>query len=306
MTVRHKALLALLLISILWGTAGVVAKILLKVADPFVITFYRFGIASLIILPFFLRENKPRHYWKILIPLSLLNSINVLFFYIGLTSTTANAAYVIGVSAPLATALLSRQLIREEVSASKFLGVLLGLIGTLLVILLPSLEEGRAFVGDIRGNIIVACGTLSWVLYAIGTRYVVSNGKFSPLTTAAMNIFVTTFVSLIFALATNKHLIVPEFLSTRYLPILLYASVMITVVTFFLFQWAIKHVAATTASLKEYMQLIIGVGFNTFILGESLTVGFLMGASLVIAGVFIATGQKISRKFMSIVFPIRE
>ncbi len=298
MTVRHKAFLALLLVAFLWGTAGVVAKNLLQIADPFVITTYRFGLASLIILPFFLREKRPASIWKELIPLSFLNTINVLFFYIGLTYTTANAAFVIGASAPLMTAILSRRFIHEEVSKTKLLGICIGLIGTLFIIALPALQKGQGITGNLQGNIILAVGTLSWVFYIIGTRHLVSSGRYSPIVTTSMNLFVTTGAACIIALISHKPLVVPLLFTARYLSILLFASLMLTVTTFFLFQWAIKHLPATTATLKEYLQLMIGIGFNTLLLGESLTIGFLAGALLVVLGVFIATGQKVSRKLV--------
>lgn len=302
MSVRHKALLALFGISLLWGTAGVVAKNLLQVADPFVITFYRFGFASLLILPFFLREKRPSGFWKHLIPLSLLNSLNVLFFYIGISTTTANAAFVIGASAPLTTALLSRLLIREHISATKLLGIGIGLTGTLSIILLPALSSGQAFVGDMRGNLIITMGMVSWVLYAIGTRHVVSTGTYSPLMTTSMNLFVTTCMAFFVALFTQKHLFVPALVTMPHLPVLAFASVMLTVTTFFLFQWAIQHLPATTASLKEYLQLVFAIGFNTIILKEQLTPEFLIGSGFVLFGVFVATGQHMSRKLITLLF----
>lgn len=296
MSLRTKALLAVITTAFLWGTAGVVAKTLLQVADPFVITFYRFGIASLLILPFFLKEKKPKNYWRELIPLSLLNSVNVFFFYIGLTTTTANTAYVIGASAPLTTAFLSRLFIREHTSITTFMGISIGLTGTLLIILLPTLQTGQAFAGDIQGNIILTLGMLSWVLYAIGTRRVVSSGKYSPVTTTSINLFVTSSTALVLSLLTQKTLLIPALFTAQYLAILLFASLMITVITFFLYQWAIKYLPATTASLKEYLQLVVGIGFNTILLGETLTIGFAAGSALVVIGVFIATGQRVSQK----------
>ncbi len=52
MSLRTKAIIVLIVVAMLWGTAGT-AKILLKSFDPFTVAFFRFFVASLVIVPFF-------------------------------------------------------------------------------------------------------------------------------------------------------------------------------------------------------------------------------------------------------------
>lgn len=91
-----------------------------------------------------------------------------------------------------------------------------------------------------------------------------------------------------------------------YIGIILYAAIGITVVTFFLFQWGVQHVSASTAALKDYIQLVIGIGLNSVILGEHLTGAYLWGSIFVGIGVFLATGQRLSKKITTRILSRRE
>jgi drug/metabolite transporter (DMT)-like permease len=297
---HSKALIALLIAALLWATAGAVAKILVVQLHPFVVTTYRFLIASLVVLPFFLKEKKPKHYWKILIPLSLLNSGNVILFYTALTTTTANSAMVITGAGPLLTACFSWLLIKEKTSVIQIIGIVIGLMGVLLVALLPVLSAGHGLGGNVVGNSLLIFSSLCWVLYTIGSRHLLSNARYSPLTTVSMNFFVTLAVSFGMALLTRQSFYSPVLLQPNYIATLMFAAVGVTVVTFSLFQWAIQHLPATTASLKDYVQLIAGVGLNTLLFGERLSLEFVFGGALVMIGVLIATGQRVTKKLTAV------
>lgn len=110
-----------------------------------------------------------------------------------------------------------------------------------------------------------------------------------------INFITLAFVSLVLALATGQSFFSDALYDPSYVLLLLYATIPVTVVTFGLFQWVIKHISATTASLKDYVQLTIGFGLSMFILGESVNLPFIVGSAIVIIGVAIATGKTIWR-----------
>ena len=293
MSSRSRAFLAILIASVLWGTAGVAAKTLVRDVNPFVASFYRFLIASILILPFFLKERKSRHLWQDFLPLSFLGALNVPLFYLGIKTTTANSATLIYTVAPLATALLSSILIKEIHSFQKLLGIFIGLIGAVFIILLPVIEKGPIVTGDLNGNLLIVCAMFSWTLYSIGSRHILGNNKYSPLTVTSLFFFTTTFLSFLLSILTKQQFFPSALFAPTYLCILFYSGIFITLVTYFLFQWAIKRISVTTASLKQYIEPIVAVTLNTIILGETLSLGFIFGALLVIIGVTIATGTKI-------------
>lgn len=296
MTTRHKAFAALLLVSILWGTAGVAAKMLIQELHPYVVLFYRFGIAALVILPWFIRAKKPANIWKILVPFSLLGVGNALFFYQGITSTTVSAAAVIGASTPLVTACFAGVLISEHTSKEKIIGILIGLIGALCITILPLWDQGKSIGGDFIGNIWIILSVISWTLYMVGSRRFLSRETFSPLVMAEIGFIMMAIFGFVLALITNQSFYTDAFHRPSYQLLFFYSAIPLTVVTFVLFQWAIKHISATTASLKDYIQLVIGVAVSMMVLGEKINTSFMIGSAIVLVGIAITTGRSVFNK----------
>ena len=302
MSLRNKGLLAIFFSALLWASAGSVSKTLFMEAPPFVAATHRFVLASLIILPFFLRTHKPKKFLQNLLPLGLYNAGNILFYYSGLSLTTANTAIILGTAVPITVALLSPFFIKEPIAKNKLIGIFIGLIGALCIVLLPIIEKGTVATGSVLGNLLLVGSLFSWSLYIIYSRRILSHSVYSPILSTSVNIFTVTAIAAIASVISGQTLISPALFVPSYLAVLLFASVGITIVTFFLFQWGIQHVSASTASLKEYIQLVIGVAINAIVLGERLSITYFVGSILIILGVLFATGNRLSKKMAAILF----
>lgn len=302
MSVRHKALFAILISAILWASAGSVSKLLFMEAPPFVAASHRFILASLIIFPFFLRTKKPKKYLRELLPLGLFNAGNILFYYMGLSLTTANTGSILGTAIPISVALFSPLLLNEPIAKNKLAGILIGLIGALCIVLLPMIDKGNVSSGNLLGNIFMVGSLICWTMYIIFSRRILLHGDFSPILSTSINIFTVTIAATTAAFLARQTLLSPALTSLSYAGVLLYAAIGITIVTFFLFQWGVQHVSATTASLKEYVQLVVGVAINATVLGERLTSTYLIGSVLIIVGVLFATGNRLTKKIASVLY----
>ena len=302
MTVYHKALLAILISAILWASAGSVSKLLFLESPPFVAASHRFLLASLIMLPFFLRAKKPKNFFRILLPLGIFNTGNVLCYYVGLSLTTANTGSILGTAVPLVVALLSPFFIKERIEKEKFIGIIIGLIGALCIVLLPMIEKGGATSGNIVGNLFMVASLLSWSMYIIYSRRVLAGGNYSPVLSTSVNIFTVTTAAVTASLLSRQPLLTPALFIPTYFGVLIFAAIGITVATFFLFQWGVEHISASTASLKEYIQPICAVAINAVVLGEQLTTTYILGAILIVIGVLFATHKHIPRKIAATLF----
>ncbi len=295
MSTRTKALIAIVFVSMLWGTAGT-AKILLKSFDPFTAAFLRFSLASIVLTPFFLKERRKKTIPILpLLPIALLSTGNILFFYWGLRTTTANATAIMYTTVPLIVAIAAPKLIGEKVTRIKLAGIILGLTGALFVAILPSFERGQQISGDLVGNMFVLLAVLCWSAYTIASRTMLSSQKTTPMMMTSLSVFVSTIIFGILALPQWN----PEYLRAFTwvnILIIVQLGVFVTVFTYLTLQWIIKHSSATTASLNQYLQPVFGILFNALFLGERLTVGFLIGSSIAFAGVLLATGEQLLRK----------
>ena len=293
MSSRTKALIAILGASLLWSSAGV-AKIVVRTLDPFTAVFLRFLVASLVILPFFLREKRKKNFnWRKLLPLSLLSGVNAALYYVGLQTSSANAATIIYAGTPLITALLAKRFIAEATYAKKFIGILVGLAGVLTIIILPTIETGQSVSGDLRGNLFYLLAVAVWSLYIIGSRKASAVFDHSPLTISSLSIFASCVLFGTITLFTWKPSYVQILSQTSIWLIIIHLGVFVTVATLILYQWAIKLSSATTASLTTHLQPVFSIIFNILFLGEQLTSGFVLGSIVVFAGVFLATGERL-------------
>lgn len=132
------AIIAVLLAAITGGGNPVFVKIALQEIPVFTFNFLRFFISLLLILPLFLRE-KPKITKDVykLIPLSLLPVMNITLFAFGVRLTTATTGQMIYGAVPIVAGVLSYLFLSEKVGLNKIVGILLGFIGTMIIVLLP-------------------------------------------------------------------------------------------------------------------------------------------------------------------------
>jgi drug/metabolite transporter (DMT)-like permease len=292
MSSRKIAFITLLIASIFWASAGVASKVLLKTFDPIIVGTLRLTIASLVILPLFLRATPKLSIQLFLdiLPVALFNAGNFILYIFGINKTTANASAIIYTATPISVALLSNFLIGERITKQKISGILLGLCGILTILLLPILKSGDMVTGDMGGNLLIFGAMLCFSLYNVGTRRLITENKYDPLTITGISFFVSAVLFYILLIFTPHKSIFPAIFTPGVLPVVLYHAIFVTVITFVFHQWAIKHSSATTGALTTYIQPVFGFVFNWLLLGEVLTGGFIVGTVLVFAGSILATG----------------
>ena len=128
----QKVMISLLLVGILGSSSVVANKLLLRDLPPFTVSFFRFLIASLAILPIFLRQRKKSPPLTLpVIGILFLSSINILFFILGVSKTSANVTQTIYTGTPLVVSLLAWVLLKEKLSKYKLIGIIVGLVGVL-------------------------------------------------------------------------------------------------------------------------------------------------------------------------------
>lgn len=297
MSSKAKALIGLVVASIFWASSGVAAKTLLKTFDPITVGAIRLTIASITILPFFLQHTK-KFSWKLfrdVFPVSLVTAANFIIFLFGIKLTTANASGMIYTGTPLLAAILAALFIGERISKRKIVGILVGLIGVLIILLLPVFEGHALPVGDLTGNLMIVGAMTAFALYNVGSRRLI-NKHYHPLTITGFSLMTSAAAFWTLWLLFPHTPLQPIVETPSLLMIAVYMGIMVTTVPYVLHQWAVKHSSATTASLTTYIQPVFGFIFNGIFLGEILSGGFLVGTTLVFIGVTLVTGVYKLRK----------
>jgi len=249
--------------------------------------FIRFLIAGIIVFPFLLKTDFLKNLRQ-LVPFSLLGSINIAFFIVGIKTTTATIGQLLYAGVPLLTAIFLFLLFKERLTRKKELGIAIGFFGVALIVLLPAIEKGTRFSGDLLGNILIGIGVISWSLYMAYSQKKLQS--FPPLIINSAFIWTTCFA--LFPLFLTDLISYPSWWQSLTIPGILslfYISIVSTVIVFLLNQYAIRHGGAILASLQFYLLPIVAYLSASFLLGEQLTLGIVIGGTLALLGVYITT-----------------
>lgn len=285
----QNALLMVLLAALFGGGIPVFAKIGLKEIPPFIFTFLRFFIASLFLLPLFLR-TKPvinKGISKIIL-ISFLGTINVTLFALGIRLTTATVGQVLYAAVPLLAVLFSKILLKEKITLKKLLGIGLGFLGVSFIIFLPIVNQASSLKTDFLGNLLIFAAVISFSLYSVLSKKI--QLQYSPI--YLTTIFSVTTVMVLFILSIPELKSSPDFfrsLSLGAIVSVLYVSLFGSVIYYLLYQYAIKHGTPVIASLTMFLQPTATFAWAFILLGEHLTPGIIMGTTLAFIGILITT-----------------
>jgi drug/metabolite transporter (DMT)-like permease len=285
---KHRlAVLALILTAIVWGASPPIFKWALDAIPPFTFIFVRFLLATLMLLPFTTHKLKVAK--KDIPKIALLGfvgfTLHIPTIFIGLTLAPSINASMIATSAPVFLIIGSFFLLREKIHRKIIFGTTLSMIGILLIILRPFFESG--FNGSIIGNLLFVISTLWFVIYTILLKEF--RLPYSPLTiTFWIFAFATmTFFPLYLWESHGVALNIP----LQGLIGILFGAVFTSNVAYMLFNFALKYIHANEVGVFLYIDPVVTVLIAIPLLGETITMTFLLGALLVFSGIFIAEGR---------------
>lgn len=170
MSKRFWALLAATLVSIIYGVTFTIAKdVMPKYVQPFGFIALRVGGSMLLfwlIAPFFSTEKIEKADFPRIIAAAFFGvALNMLTFFKGLSYTSPIMGAVLMVTTPMIVLVLSAILMKERMKKQKVFGLILGLIGTVFLIL-----YGKSVINASNatlGNILVFINAVSYGFYLI-------------------------------------------------------------------------------------------------------------------------------------------
>lgn len=289
---RKKALIAIILFSIAGGLMAAVTKIGLRDIPSVSFAFIRFFVASLAVTPFLIREKHISFYHiKKLVPISLFATVNIMFFTLGIRFTTAISGQLLYAAVPLLTGIVIMMFFKERLSTEKIIGLIIGLIGVLFIIILPLVQTGSQFSGDIKGNMLISIAVIAWSLYMAFSKKLLKD--YSPFTVTSFFILTTAVVLLpLFVIEFNTNSLWLASVSLSAILSILYVIFIGTIGGYFLNQYAIKNGGSVFASMSFYLSPLTTFLSAFLLLGEKLTLGVFIGGALALLGVYIVTKKR--------------
>ena len=272
--------LALVLLTLAWGTTFLLVKNALAGTSAGVFLLLRFGLAFVAIAVVALaRRDRPtlpalRH--GLLLGLAMFAGFALQT--LGLRSTTpARSAFLTGL-AVIIVPFLAHFLLHRRVRAAAWVGVALAVVG--LFALTRPFADGIA--ADVRfGDLLTVGCAVAYALQIITTSEWSARHPLALLTLVQVG---TAFAlsPLLLPLEPARLSPTPALLGT-----VLYTGLVMTAGAFFVMNWAQRHTTAVRAALIFSLEPVAAALFSHFVGGEPLSALDWLGGGLIVVGVVV-------------------
>lgn len=279
------SLLMLVSLSFMWGFAWPVMKIVVTEVPPLTFRMYCtvFASAGFIVLIKLLGLSLriPRKEFKPLIIVSLLNiTLWYLFSALGIANMPAGRAAIIAYTMPVWATIWSMFLLKERLTALRFIGLLLGVAGITFLIG-PDLIVFQ--VAPI-GAIFMLCSAIFWAAGVVTTKHF--KWTMPTLVFTCWNLIIGGIPFMAGALIFEPHAIVSP-ISFKGALALAYVILVGNILCYWVWFKILSVLPAVVASIGILMTPIIGVFCSSILIGEPL--GFREIVALVLVVSAIAT-----------------
>jgi drug/metabolite transporter (DMT)-like permease len=273
-----------------WGGSWPSAKILVGIAPPLTIGFFRFLTSSILFLILiFLTETQPRRIFqksnfKILFLVGLTGVFGYgVLFLTGMRFTTATQGAIIAGFNPATVSLVAHLYHKERLPQKwQYSGFLLAFLGVIFVVGIQALLEFN--LDYLVGNLIILGAMFTWGLYSsIGKE---AMKKLSPLEVTAGGSIIGAFLFGIGAL-TEEVWALPAMVDPMFWMNALYLGVCVTFIGFLFYFISINKLGATRAGGFINLVPVFGTVFSYFILNDIIYWTYGIGLILVVFGIII-------------------
>jgi drug/metabolite transporter (DMT)-like permease len=280
--------LMLSLAPLCWAGNIVLARGVADSIPPVAFAFWRWTLASILILPFALRPLahdwlEITRRWKMLFGLAVLgiSSFNTLL-YTAVHTTTAINGSLIQTTMPAVIVLLSLVLYREKVSQRQMAGVLLCLLGAGLIVLRGKWQT-LLTLSFVQGDLLMIIAVILYGLYSVLLRRRPPIHPLSFLTAT----FLLGSAGLLPVYLAELAFVGPFTLSRNIALSILYVALFPSIVAYFCWNKGVDRVGPNRAGLFINLIPVFASLLSVWLLGESIRSFHLGGMALIAGGMVL-------------------
>lgn len=252
------------------------------------LTFWRWSIAALIMLPFVWRDLIDR--WPLIrskiglfLLLAFLQIFGSVMLFTGVNFTTAISGTLVNSSQPAMTALIALLILRHRLSWVQSIGLAAALFGVLISVSKADLTVLTAFEFNI-GDIMVVAGTVAYAVYQVMLHRLPRG--FSLLTLLFI-IAATGSVMLVPFYIWETIYVRPVVFTPTNALVILFMALIISIVSIFLWNAGNRAVGPNRSAIFVNLFPIYGAALAIPFLGETLEIFHVIAAALVISGILM-------------------
>lgn len=292
MSTRNWALLGALMVSIIYGVTFTIAKdVMPEFVKPFGFIVLRVGGSALLfwLVALFLKTEKIalNDFPRIIASAFFGVAFNMLTFFEGLSLTSPIMASVIMVTTPMIVLVLSAIIMKEKILKWKAFGILLGLAGTLLLILYGK-SVGNAS-NAMWGNFLVFVNAVSYGFYLIIVKKLME--KYSAFSFVKW-IYLFGFIMVLPFGWKQVQEIEWAVIPTPVYAKILFVVVISTFLTYLLNLLSMKELKPTIVAVFIYLQPFFATLFAIGLGKDQLSLIKIISAGMIFLGIYLVTQKK--------------
>lgn len=292
MSTRNWALLGALMVSIIYGVTFTIAKdVMPEFVKPFGFIVLRVGGSALLfwLVALFIKVEKIalNDFPRIIASAFFGVALNMLTFFEGLSLTSPIMASVIMVTTPMIVLVLSAIIMKEKILKWKAFGIVLGLAGTVLLILYGK-SIGNAS-NAMWGNFLVFVNAVSYGFYLIIVKQLME--KYNAFSFVKW-IYLFGFIMVLPFGWKQVQEIQWEIIPTSIYAKILFVVVISTFLTYLLNLLSMKELKPTIVAVFIYLQPFFATVFAIGLGKDELSFVKIISATMIFLGVYLVTQKK--------------
>lgn len=284
-----KGYLYIILAAVIFSTMEITGKMISGQINPYQLTFIRFLIGGLVLLPFSIKEIKERKlqlnhkdFLYFLFTGILCVVVCMSFFQLAVLYTKASTVAIVFSTNPIFTVPFAYVILKEKVTKRTLISLLISVVGILFIL------NPFKVSSDFKGIILAVLSAITFSLYSvIGKLRMKKYGGFiSNCFTFLLGDAVLLIGLLIFRIPIISGI------NTSNIIELIYLGVVVTGFGYVFYFLAMKETSATTASMVFFIKPALAPLLALIILHESLPLNTIIGIIFILIGSYLSIMQK--------------
>ncbi len=268
------------LTALLFSTMEVACKVAGNDLDPFQLTFLRFLIGGLILLPFGIAEMKKKEIkldskdiLKLLGVGTIGIPISMVLFQVGIMNCNASSASVMFSINPLFTMVCAHLLTSEKITKQRLAALTIGIIGLVFIIRPWDVQEGNT----VFGAVCLLLAAITFGFYTVTGKMV--SQKIGSVAQAGISFLLGAAVLLIVIIIMGRPVLEGV---TDNIPIILYTGIFVTGLGYYSYFTSIKLSDATTGSFAFFLKPALAPIIAVIILRETILWNTIAGIVIIL------------------------
>lgn len=263
----------------------VVVKIIVDEVHPIQLVWLEYLIALVFLIGYSVMKREKWHInWpdlKLIFWIGIIgNTISLVAQEMGTGLSNAQTGSVITSTIPAFMIIFGWLILKEKLDKVKIFSVIIAILGVVMIVGLK-----MSGTNVILGVLLLVLDSIAWALMSVLVKKVKT---YSSLQITIMSTVVAVVALTPFILSDLQSLTSINFVDPKVILSLLYIGAVSTAVAYVMWNRGLQIVSAGSSGLFYLIQPIVGSFLGWLLLGEQISIGFVIGSAMILASVWIS------------------